>query len=257
MPAKPPFFSLITVVFNDAAGLRRTEQSVRAQTDRDFEWIVVDGGSKDGAVEFLQTLDLPYLSWTSERDKGIFDAMNKGTARARGQYVVYLNGGDAFSDAQCLADVRRSLEQAGNPELCYGGANWLFADGHRQYRAPRPFARAIRHGLPGMHQATFYRREFLDVPPYDLKYPVSADYYISARCYARGARACYVDRALADFGVGGTSMKKAAASLREAYDIQRDVLRLSWPERALSATRRYGAHRVLEALHHVLHPKRK
>ncbi len=252
-----PFFSLISVTFNDLVGMRRTEASIRAQTERDFEWVVVDGASKDGTVDFLRTLDLPYLQWTSERDKGIFDAMNKGTARARGKYVVYLNGGDAFSDAECLTDVRRALEQAGWPELCYGGGNWAFADGHRKYRAPRPMARAIRHGLPGLHQATFYRREFLDVPPYDLKYPVSADYYISARCYARGARACYVDRALADFGVGGNSMKKAAASLREAWDIQRDVLKLGWPARALSASRRYVAHRVLEGLHYFLHPQKK
>jgi putative colanic acid biosynthesis glycosyltransferase len=183
--------------------------------------------------------------------------MNKGTARARGKYVVYLNGGDAFSDAECLADVRRALEQAGWPELCYGGGNWAFADGHRKYRAPRSMARAIRHGLPGLHQATFYRREFLDVPPYDLNYPVSADYFVSARCFVRGARACYVHRALADFGVGGNSMKKAAASRREAWDIQRDVLKLSWPERALSASRRYAASRTLELMHYFMHPSKK
>lgn len=252
-----PLFSIISVLFNDASGLRRTEASVRSQTEKDFEWVVVDGGSTDGAVDFLRSLEAPYLRWTSERDRGIYDAMNKGTALARGRYVIYMNGGDAFSDARCLEVVRRTLEQAGWPELCYGGCNWAFADGNLRYRAPRSMARAIRHGLPGMHQATFYRREFLEVPPYDLKYPVSADYYVSARCYVQGARACYIDRALADFGVGGHSMEKAAASLREAWDIQRDVLRLSWPERAFSAARRYAAHRILEALHIFVHPAKK
>jgi putative colanic acid biosynthesis glycosyltransferase len=70
MAATTPFFSLITVLYNDAAGLRRTEASVRAQTDRDFEWVVVDGGSKDGAVDFLKSLDLPYLRLDQRAGQG-------------------------------------------------------------------------------------------------------------------------------------------------------------------------------------------
>ena len=248
-----PFFSLVTVTFNDCAGLRRTEESVRAQTERDFEWVVVDGGSKDDTVDFLKSLDFPFLAWKSERDKGIYDGMNKGTARSVGRYVIYVNGGDAFADAQCLAEARKAIEAAGQPELCYGGCDYLFANGRRKYRPSRKLESAIYHGLPGMHQATFYRRDFLDVPPYDLKYPVSADYYISARCFVRGARACYVNRAIAAFTVGGTSMKKAGDSIREALEIQRDVLKMSWASRTSSAVRRYAAHRVLSFLHHFVH----
>lgn len=246
-----PLFSVISVVFNDVEGLRRTEASVREQDERDFEWMVVDGGSTDGTVAFLNSLTCPYLSWSSERDRGIYDAMNKGTAKSRGQYVVYMNGGDAFSDAKCLADVRRCLLDAGWPELLYGGANWRFANGELRYRSPRDFAKAIRHGLPGMHQATFYKRGFLDVPPYDLSYPVSSDYFVSARCFVRGARACYLDRALADFSVGGNSMSKAGQSLRECWRVQREVLQLGFVARAQSAARRFFAHRALAIMHQL------
>ncbi len=249
-----PLFTVVSVVYNDAEGIRRTEGSVRNQAERNFEWIVVDGGSTDGTVAYLKTLSHPYLSWSSERDRGIYDAMNKGTARARGRYVVYMNGGDAFSDAQCLADVRDCLMNAGWPELLYGGANWRFANGDLKYRPPRRMAPAIRHGLPGMHQSTFYQREFLDVPPYDLSYPVSADYYVSARCFAKGARACYIDRALADFTVGGNSMAKADQSLKECWRLQREVLQLGLPARGLSAIRRIVAHRALALMHRLKRP---
>jgi putative colanic acid biosynthesis glycosyltransferase len=247
--AQDPFFSIITVVYNDLDGLRRTEASIRRQTETDFEWRVVDGGSTDGTAEFLRSLDLPYLYWTSERDHGIYDAMNKGTAGASGRYLVYMNGGDAFKDDLCLSEVRHCLERSNYPELLYGGANWRFTNGTTQYRAPRKMETAIRHGLPGMHQATFYRRDFLDSPPYDLSYPVSADYYLSARCFRRGARAVYLNRALADFSVGGNSMKKANQSLCDAWRIQREVLGLGLSTRLTSVIRRFVAHRALACLH--------
>lgn len=239
-----PFFSIISVVFNDLDGLRRTEASVRAQTASDLEWIVVDGASSDGTSPYLQSLDLPFLTWSSESDRGIYDAMNKGTARATGKYIVYLNAGDAFTDQGCLTMIRQTLENAGNPDLCYAGANYRFVAGHSRYRPPRPVDPAIWHGLPGVHQATFYRREFLEVPPYDLQYTVSSDYYVSARCYLRGARACYLDRAVTEFMVGGTSTKHANRSLLECWRLQRDVLKMGLIPRLLSGLRRFVAHRV-------------
>lgn len=251
-----PLFSIISITLNDLPGLKRTELSVLEQTEQDFEWVVVDGASTDGTVEFLRGNSLPYLRWTSERDRGIYDAMNRGTALAKGRYVVYLNGGDAFADANCLAAVRQALTDADWPELCYGGVNWRFADGALRYRAPRPLERAIWHGLPGMHQATFYRLNFIEQPPYDLSYMVSSDYYISARCFQRGGRACYVDRALANFGVGGSSMKKCDVSLRECWRLQRDVLGVGWCGRIRSAARRWFTMRVLMVLHYLVHRPR-
>ena len=240
-----PFFSVITVVFNDLAGFRRTEASVRGQKERSFEWIVVDGASKDGTVEYLRTLDLPYLNWASERDRGIYDAMNKGTARSLGRYVIYMNGGDEFKDPDCLSDTRRCLEEANFPELLYAGGNWRFANGHLRYRPPRKIESGIRHCLPAMHQATFYRRDFLDVPPYELRYPVSADYYVSARCFARGAKAAYLERSICIFEVGGNSSKldRLNKSLLECWHIQQTVLKLNIFSRLMSAMRRIVAHR--------------
>jgi putative colanic acid biosynthesis glycosyltransferase len=176
--------------------------------------------------------------------------MNKGTARATGRYVVYLNAGDAFTDPECLTMIRQTLENAGHPDLCYAGANYRFAAGHLRYRPPRPVDPAIWHGLPGVHQATFYRREFLEVPPYDLRYTVSSDYYVSARCYLRGGRACYLDRAITEFMVGGISTKHANRSWLEMWRVQRDVLKMGLISRFLSGVRRFVAQRVYVWLNH-------
>jgi len=244
-----PFFSVITVVYNDRPGIERTHKSIQLQSSRDFEWIVVDGGSKDGTVDYIREISTPLPRWVSERDQGPFDAMNKGTVMASGRYVVYMNAGDCFSDAECLRDVRATLEAAGDPDLCYAGCHYRFEDGSVRERPPRPLESSIRHGIPAVHQASFFRREGLDSPPYDLRYPVSSDYYISARCFLKGATACYLNRTVAEFGVGGNSMKKANASLVESWNLQRDVLHLGLPARCWSAARRFLAHRVLEFLH--------
>jgi putative colanic acid biosynthesis glycosyltransferase len=249
--------SVITVCANNIAGLRETERSIRGQADTSLEWIVVDGSSRDGTVEYLKNLNLPYLAWVSEEDDGTYDAMNKGTARARGQYVTYLNSGDVFSTAGALASVRRCLDASSWPDVLYGGANWLFANGARLYRPPRAMSDSIRHGLPGMHQATYYRREFLDTPPYDLRFSVSSDYYLSARSFIKGARACCLRDPLVDFAVGGASMARARRSRHECWAIQRDVLRLGVLARTASILRRFAAQQCLAVLHKLNAPQRK
>jgi glycosyltransferase involved in cell wall biosynthesis len=88
-------FSIVTAVYNDKSGLWRTAESLAAQTCRNFEWIVIDGGSTDGTAEFLKTVTL-ISEWVSERDEGIADAWNKGIRRSKGRFVVLLNAGDTF-----------------------------------------------------------------------------------------------------------------------------------------------------------------
>ena len=85
-----PFFSIITVNLNHLEGLTRTAASIAGQSCDDYEWIVVDGGSNDGSVGFLESSS---ARWSSEADSGIYDAMNKGTQQSRGHYLLFLNAG--------------------------------------------------------------------------------------------------------------------------------------------------------------------
>jgi glycosyltransferase involved in cell wall biosynthesis len=101
-----PLFSIITVTFNAHAALRETARSIESQTFRDFEWIVIDGGSTDGTTEFLSTLRT-LSHWVSEKDEGIADAWNKGISKSRGSQILLLNAGDTYASnmLESIVDV--------------------------------------------------------------------------------------------------------------------------------------------------------
>lgn len=112
---KSPLFSIITAVFNDHAGLRRTASSLEGQTQRDFQWIIVDGGSTDGTVDFLRH-HAGDAQWISEPDDGIADAWNKGIRLSGGRYIVILNAGDTI-DSNYL-EVMTSMSQEERITCC-------------------------------------------------------------------------------------------------------------------------------------------
>ena len=97
--------SIITINFNDAKGLEKTIQSVINQTYKDFEYIIVDGASTDGSVDVIKKYSDSLTHWVSEPDTGIYNAMNKGTRMASGEYCLYLNSGDFFADDNVLEKV--------------------------------------------------------------------------------------------------------------------------------------------------------
>ena len=98
-------YSIITVNYNNREGLKRTIESVIHQTFRDFEFIVIDGGSTDSSAEVLKAYDEHISYWVSEKDNGIYDAMNKGIRKATGDYLNFMNSGDCFYDDDVLRNV--------------------------------------------------------------------------------------------------------------------------------------------------------
>lgn len=98
--------SIITINYNNLEGLKKTVRSVMDQTWRDFEWIIIDGGSTDGSRELIEEVaarpDSQVSYWCSEPDKGIYNAMNKGTAKAKGEYYLFLNSGDSLYDNEII-----------------------------------------------------------------------------------------------------------------------------------------------------------
>ncbi len=104
--------SIITISLNDVENLKRTLESVRAQSFTSFEHIVMDGFSNDGTQEFLKQLNYPQLKFTSEKDSGLYNAMNKGILKCSGDYIVFLNAGDTFHTADSLLEVSKFLGQA-------------------------------------------------------------------------------------------------------------------------------------------------
>ena len=97
--------SIITINYNNKLGLQRTIDSVIIQTFKDFEWIIIDGGSTDGSKELIEEYSKYITCWVSESDKGIYNAMNKGIQRAHGEYLHFLNSGDVFYSKDILYDI--------------------------------------------------------------------------------------------------------------------------------------------------------
>jgi putative colanic acid biosynthesis glycosyltransferase len=236
---KIPFFSIITVVCNDIEGLKKTAESVIEQNSKDYEWIVIDGGSTDGCISFLESLKISSLQWISESDHGIYEAMNKGIHRAIGSYVVFLNAGDYFPDDTILGSVKNLLMNAAQSvDVLFGGAMLLLPSGKSIYRAPKVLSSYIWHGLPGIHQATYYRNDVLNRAGYDESYQITGDYYLIAKLYTLGISSIVFNKSLVHFRVGDTSYRKPLSLIMEAHRVQRDVLKLGPGKRLLSACRK-------------------
>lgn len=225
--------SVITVAFRNYDGVAKTYASLahlaQAQ-DITFEWIVVDGGSQDGTAEFLENLNGQYnLRYISEKDKGIYDAMNKGIAMAEGRFALFLNSGDIFhADA---ADVVRQLENAPESAMYIGDALLDFGDGKKIRRSAK-HGWYIYHSLPASHQAIFFPVSGLKTYPYDLQYKVSSDYALAARMFKAGYAFKRLKGLVSEFSMGGVSTSNNLELCQDAKNVQRKILRVPafWAE---------------------------
>lgn len=239
MNSMHPFFSVVSVVLNDLKGLKYTWQSLVLQDFRDFEWVVVDGGSSDGTEKFLAELKGDNFRWLSEKDTGIYDAMNKSLNLCKADYVVFLNAGDFFTDSSTLEKVGAHLQMSDrSPDILFAEATYVFNSGIRWYREPKQLDNYIWHGLPAIHQATLYKRHRLQNTKYDLSYKFCGDYYMAAKLFIEGIHANYLDQSLVEFPVGGTSYCNPISISIEPFLIQKKILNLSILKRCRSLFKR-------------------
>lgn len=219
--------SVITVAFRNLDGVVKTWRSL-SNLARDpslsFEWIVVDGGSGDGTAEFLEKLNGEYnLRYVSEKDRGIYDAMNKGIDMAQGRYAIFLNSGDIFHDD--VAQFVRQLSRVQGNAMILGDALLDFGDGNKLRRAAKP-GWYIYHSLPASHQAIFFPLSGLKTYPYDLQYRVSSDYALTARMYKAGYPFKRLPGLVSEFSMGGVSTSNNLELCQDAKKVQREILRM-------------------------------
>lgn len=203
-----PFFSVVTITYDNLPGLRRTVASVDEQDFTNVEHIVIDGGSTDGSAQWLASQEPhEHRSWSSEPDGGIYDAMNKGIARGRGRLVVMMNSGDTFSDARTLSTVYQSWTRE-SWEWAYGAVRFTTDDGTVCGSTTfDPFRRGrFLLGLEWIPHATVYmNRAFLEsLGPYRLDLGTAADQELLMRAVKR-ANPHVISWFLADFCAGGIS----------------------------------------------------
>ena len=215
-----PLFSIITVTYNAAAVLLPTLQSVAEQSCKEYEYIVVDGASPDATLELVRRSGVP-TRIISERDKGIYDAMNKGMKIARGTYLIFMNAGDAFYSADTLQAIKERIGTR-RPGVIYGET--AIVDEQRQYvmmrrlRAPEHLTwRSFAVGMVVCHQAFIVRRDL--APQYDLSYRYSADVDWCIRCMKRSDEMFNTHLVLVNYLREGTTTRNRRASLEERFHI--------------------------------------
>ena len=165
--------SIITINYNNLEGLKRTYESVVSQTCQDFEWIIIDGGSTDGSKEFIEEHQDKFAYWCSEPDKGVYNAMNKGIAKATGEYLNFMNSGDCFYDEHTLEKV---FSQELMADLVYGDWIRVYPD-HEEYKAAPPKAFYATVFFDNVcHQAMFVKANVLRNKGYDDDMHILADW---------------------------------------------------------------------------------
>lgn len=234
--------SIVTVCLNDLQGLRSTYESIKLQFQLPQQWIVADGGSTDGTCEWLRSIEhWPLLEWSSAVDGGIYQGMNRGLARADGEYVLFLNSGDVLSDPNALESVHGALALADfRPTLLFGDCFEVGPDGVGQLRRARP-PWWVWLGMPTTHQAMYFRVDALDAG-FDTRYRLSGDYAAIAYLYMarRGADFLLLPRPLCRFHLGGRSDQMRRAFLRENMEIRQRILGMS----RIPAIALHAAHHV-------------
>ena len=230
-------FSIVTVVRNDLNGIILTKDSINNQTYRNFEWVVIDGNSTDGTNEYMLNLKFDNLSYISESDRGIYDAMNKGVRHCKYKYVIFLNAGDTFYNSETLLKVAEKLEQ-NNVDVLFGGANIYFNKETYYYKKPEELEKVINYSLPGHHQATYYSLDILTKIQYDISFPYSGDYLLIAKMFKHGITYSLLNIPLTKFEVGHHSFKGIYKIFNASTKIQKTTLELNQFQLSSSIIRR-------------------
>lgn len=200
--------SVVTVCRNAATTIEACLASVAKQSHPAVEHIVIDGASTDGTAAILERHRADLAVIVSEPDRGIYDAMNKGVARARGEFIIFINADDAFAGPDALRDAIREITRQPDGDVYYGTLEVRTGPSRHRYVPPPPDG-AVEEMVLGClpHQATLARRAVFDrTGPFDLRWRRHADYDWWLKVLADPAiRVRRIDTVVASFALGGAS----------------------------------------------------
>jgi glycosyltransferase len=209
--------SVITASYNSAATIAFTIESFLKQSHPEKEMLVIDGASSDTTVKIVESFGSGEIRICSEKDKGVYDAMNKGLKLFQGDVVGFLNSDDTFHDPSVLGDIAAAMEDS---DIVYGDLNMV--TDHRTKRLVRlwrggtlrRYSYQLGWGPP--HPSFYIRREVAQtVGDYNLRYTTSADYDYMLRALAlHNFRVRYLPRLIADFQMGGISTRDWGVTIR-------------------------------------------
>ena len=200
--------SIITATYNSAATVADTLHSVQKQTYPAIEHIIIDGLSNDNTLQIVSGFN-HVQQVVSEKDTGIYDAMNKGIALAQGEWVYFLGSDDELNNDKVLFNIYQHLKQNNSINILYGNVFFnsgrpAWASNSNVYDGEFTFEKLLNQNI--CHQSIFYRRDFivLNKFKYSLKYPICADWDFNIRCWLKSPFH-FIDLIIANFRAGGLS----------------------------------------------------
>lgn len=205
--------SIITATFNSAKTLKDTIQSVLRQTNKDFEYLIIDGGSTDETIDIVKSYESEFsgrLKWVSEKDQGIYDAMNKGIKMASGDVVGILNSDDYFTSDDILQTVDNAFKSH-EIDAIYGDIHFIrdgAPDKCVRYYSSRMFSPFwLRFGFMPAHPSFYCKREvFEKAGLYSLDYKIGADYEMMVRLFKKyRIKSLYINKDFVTMRTGGAS----------------------------------------------------
>ena len=215
-----PRISVITVTYNCKKELEKTVLSIRSQNYSDFEYIIIDGKSTDGTLDIIKANSDIISYWTSEKDNGIYDAMNKGIGVSKGQYIIFMNAGDTFFNEETLLKI--PFEKYPNADIFYGETVITASDGTvlglRRKKLPSNLNwKHFKKGMVVCHQSIFVNRRIVSL--YNLNYTYSADIDWVLMVLKASEQTVFTNTIISRFAEGGFSSRNKKNSWSDRFII--------------------------------------
>ena len=211
-----PILTVITVVYNNVKHIERTLLSVLNQSYTEIEYIVIDGASTDGTLKIINQYRNKIATIVSEKDEGIYHAMNKGLALANGNYVLFMNSGDEIFEKNTIEKIFLSPYA----DIYYGETLMINDDlkilGQRRHKSPKKLTLdSFKYGMSVSHQAIFINKQITQ--PYNTNYKLSADIDWILYAIKSAKTVTNTNMYVAKYLVGGISKSKHWQSLKERF----------------------------------------
>ncbi|MBD5449609.1 MAG: glycosyltransferase [Lachnospiraceae bacterium] len=225
--------SIITVVYNGAKTIEQTIQSVLQQSYKNIEYIIIDGLSTDGTQQIIEKYAQDLSYYVSEKDDGLYYAMNKGIERATGDIIGIINSDDWY-DENAVKDIVECFRE-NDVELVYGKVAKISEEHRVRITRKEPLDR-MWYGMPLSHPAVFVKKDVYDrLGGFDVNYRVASDYELLLRFYAGKVKFGYVDKVIAYFREGGITTKRTKENRTDVYKISMSYVdKCPYKEYALS-----------------------
>jgi len=201
-----PLISIITVTLNAQDLIEDTITSVIGQTAKNYEYLIVDGGSDDGTTSVIEKYNKFIDYFCSEDDEGIYDAMNKGIEKSQGEYIFFLNAGDSFFDAQVIEDISLILKRD-KPDILYGQVSCYDKEYQAtQLRGGKLILDDLKKGEGVYHQSVFAKNDLIKhFGGFDIKYSLASDFDMLCKFFSSGKKDLYFHCPISNYLIGGAS----------------------------------------------------